>query len=292
MRFNGANIAEIVDIFATGERATFTRDIANVTMDLNDVERIEFNALGGADDIEVHDLSGTDVTDVVINLAVAGGAGDNAIDTVTANGTNGDDVAVLFGAGSNLQVLGLAAGISVTGAETTDQIVIRGLDGDDVIEASGVAAGSADLVLDGGNGNDILVGGAGNDTLFGGDGDDVLLGGDGDDVLDGGAGDDIIIGGAGNDIEIQGFAAGAGSEDRIDLTSFGDTMDFDWLLAHAQDVNGNLILDLGTEQMTLANVSVAALHADDFLFAGSDAEDSPMLHHTGIVPMATEAFLL
>ena len=33
-------------------------------MDLNDVERIEFQALGGADNIVVHDLSGTDVKQV------------------------------------------------------------------------------------------------------------------------------------------------------------------------------------------------------------------------------------
>ena len=42
-------------------RALFFRDIANVTMDLNDVETIEFNALGGVDNILVNDLTGTDV---------------------------------------------------------------------------------------------------------------------------------------------------------------------------------------------------------------------------------------
>ena len=47
----------------------FFRDIANVTMDLNDVETIDFNALGGADNIVVNDLSGTDVTEVNIDLA-------------------------------------------------------------------------------------------------------------------------------------------------------------------------------------------------------------------------------
>ena len=39
----------------------FFRDIANVTMDLNDVEGINFKALGGADNIVVNDLSGTDL---------------------------------------------------------------------------------------------------------------------------------------------------------------------------------------------------------------------------------------
>ncbi len=47
----------------------FTRDIGNVTMDLNDVEHIELNALGGADTITVSDLTGTDVKQVALDLA-------------------------------------------------------------------------------------------------------------------------------------------------------------------------------------------------------------------------------
>ena len=51
MLFNGANVAENVDIFANGGRVLFTRNVANVTMDSNDVESIDFNALGGADNV-------------------------------------------------------------------------------------------------------------------------------------------------------------------------------------------------------------------------------------------------
>ena len=68
MLFNGANVAENIDISANGGRVPFFRDIANVTMDLNDVEGIDFNALGGADKIVVNDLSGTDVTEINLNL--------------------------------------------------------------------------------------------------------------------------------------------------------------------------------------------------------------------------------
>src|SRR4030095_13033489 len=60
MLFFGANIAENIDIVANGGRVLFLRDVANVTMDLNDVETIDFRALGGADNIVVGDLSGTD----------------------------------------------------------------------------------------------------------------------------------------------------------------------------------------------------------------------------------------
>src|SRR5262245_15127401 len=82
MVFNGANIAEQINISANGGRVLFTRDVANVVMDLNDVEGIDFNALGGADKITVGDLSGTDVVEVNLNLAstLGGTAGDGAAD--------------------------------------------------------------------------------------------------------------------------------------------------------------------------------------------------------------------
>ena len=71
--FNGANINETIDISANGGRARFTRDVANITMDLDNVEQIQFNALGGADNITVNDLAGTDVTQVAIDLAATPG---------------------------------------------------------------------------------------------------------------------------------------------------------------------------------------------------------------------------
>ncbi len=160
--------------------------------------------------------------------AIDGTAGDGQPDTVTAQGTNGDDVAIVVGDASGVSVLGLAAQINVTGAEAAnDRIVIQGFAGDDVIEASGVGAGVVGLTLDGGDGDDVLIGGEGDDILLGGAGDDVLIGGGGNDILDGGDGDDI---------EIQGFVAGAATDDQIDLSGRGLT--FDWLMAHASDVNG------------------------------------------------------
>ena len=81
--FNGANINENINISANGSRAQFTRDVANITMDLNGVENIQFNALGGADTITVNDLTGTDVSQVNLDL---GGNGHGAADTVIING--------------------------------------------------------------------------------------------------------------------------------------------------------------------------------------------------------------
>ena len=196
MLFNGASAAEKIDISANGGRVTFFRDIANVVMDLNDVEGIDFSARGGADNIFVNDLSGTDVTEVNINLesTPGSGIGDGAADTITINATSGDDFVLVFGDSGAVSVLGLGATVNIVGFEAAnDRIVINGLGGDDVIEASGLAAGSIQITADGGLDDDVLVGGDGNDVLFGGDGDDVLVGGLGLDVLNGGPGDNILI---------------------------------------------------------------------------------------------------
>src|SRR5204862_2500665 len=65
-----------LDISANGSRVRFTRDVASITMDLNGVERINFNALDGADTITVNDLTGTDATEVNLNLKNSAGSGD------------------------------------------------------------------------------------------------------------------------------------------------------------------------------------------------------------------------
>ena len=255
--FNGANIAEKIDISANGSRARFTRDVANITMDLHGVEHVVFNALGGTDQITVNDLSGTDISQVDVNLAgtLNGTAGDNSADNVIVNGTAGADVMQLVGDASGVSLLGTATALTVTGLDgALDTLTIQGGAGDDVIEASGVQAGSAKLVLDGG---------AGDDVIIGSDGDDVLIGGAGDDVLIGGGGNDILMAAPGNDIVIQGFAAGAGLGDTLDLEGRGLT--FDWLMAHTTDLNGNAVLDLGEQHITFDGLSSSSLSQDDFV---------------------------
>jgi Ca2+-binding RTX toxin-like protein len=192
MLFNGNNAPENIDISANGGRVRFFRDVANVTMDLNDVEAVDFNAQGGADTIVVNDLSGTDITQIRINLAATSGAGDAQPDTIILNATNGDDVIVVFGDNSGVTLLGLTFTVEITGFDASDRVVVNGLAGDDIAEAS-VLAAPLQLVADGGVGDDVLIGSPGNDTLLGGEGDDVLLGGGGVDVLDGGPGDNILI---------------------------------------------------------------------------------------------------
>ena len=63
-------------------------------MDLNSVERIELNAMGGADNITINDLTGTDVKEVAIDLGV--GADNITIDAQT--GTDLKQFAIDLGA--------------------------------------------------------------------------------------------------------------------------------------------------------------------------------------------------
>jgi Ca2+-binding RTX toxin-like protein len=242
MRFNGSNVNERMDVSANGQRVRFTRDVASIVMDLDDVESIAARALGGTDNLVVGDLSGTDVTRVQADLASSGGD-DGAADNVVVNGTNADDGVTVTGAGPSAQVAGLSALVSVSGASAVnDRLIVNGLGGDDVIDASGVAAGSILLTLDGGEGDDVLIGGDGDDVLLGGAGDDVLLGGPGNDTLDGGRGDNVVL---------QSFGA--------DIATSATTAGNDWLTTHARTVNGKTVLDVSGKARTLPHAGLAQL---------------------------------
>ncbi|HEY2424416.1 MAG TPA: calcium-binding protein [Pseudolabrys sp.] len=192
LQFNGSNIGEAIDISANGSRIRLTRDIGTVTMDVNDTETINVRALGGEDTITVNDLTGTDVTNVNVDLGVTGGGADDQADTIVLNATEGDDAITVTSNNGVVTVTGLAKEVTISNFDTNDRIVINGLGGDDAIVASGLETG-IQLTLNGGDGADVLVGGAGNDILNGNAGDDVLIGGPGQDVLDGGTGNNVNI---------------------------------------------------------------------------------------------------
>ncbi len=243
MAFNGSNIGENMDVSANGQRVRFFRNVATITMDLNDVESIVARTLGGADNVTVDDLSGTDVVDVVADLTATGGGDDGQPDNVIANATNGDDIVSVVGAGANVQVNGLAARISAPGAVAgSDRVTVNALAGGDVVDATGLAATSALLTVDGGDGDDVLLGGAGNDTLLGGAGDDVILGGPGNDTIDGGPGDNVVL---------DSFAA----NDVTSATAVGKK----WLTAHARTVKGKTVLKVDGEKRKLPRAKLDRL---------------------------------
>src|SRR5262249_22317647 len=114
--------------------------------------------------------------------------------TVIVNGTNGDDVITVDGDATGINVNGLAARVHIKGSEANlDQLVINVLDGDDVVEASQLAAGAIQFTADGGNGDDVLIGSQSVNSFSGGRGDDVLIGGAGQNILDGGPCNNILI---------------------------------------------------------------------------------------------------
>ena len=143
MLFNGAQGpgAETVTMTANGGRLIFFRQPGNVTMSTDDVEIVDFNALGGPDSITVNDLSGTDVTQT--NLDLAGALGDNApdgaLDSVIVNGTDGVDDINVAGNGSGADVTGLATAVSIEHADPTDRLVVNTLAGADNVQVAGVA---------------------------------------------------------------------------------------------------------------------------------------------------------
>jgi Ca2+-binding RTX toxin-like protein len=244
MRFNGANVAEQVELSANGNRLRFFRTQANITMDTAGVERVDFNALGGADLVTVDDLTGTDVTSVNADL----GGADGQADRVVVNGTNGPDRIRVNQGAAGLAVTGLTAQVTLHNQEASDALVVKGLGGNDDIAAAGLPAQAIALTLDGG---------AGDDELFGGLGNDMLLGGDGNDTMDGSKGNDIALMGAGDDT----FAWDPG--DGSDVLEGGDGDDsMQFIGANVAEqihvsANGNRVLfvrDIANVTMDLAGV--------------------------------------
>ncbi len=239
MQFNGSGANERVELTANGGRARFFRDVANVVMDLNDLETVAFAALAGADNVLAGDLSGTDVTDVVVDLAGPQGP-DQSADNVRIDGTAGDDIVRVSGTALRQQVTGLIPRVRVLRADSgqTDRLTVATGRGDDVVDATSLIAPLA-LTLDGGIGDDVLIGSPGDDTILGGEDDDVLIGGAGSDVLDGGPGDDVLLQG---ETVRSGLVASKA-----------------WVATHARTVKGKTVLDLGDKRVTVPGVSLASL---------------------------------
>ncbi len=76
---------------------------------------------------------------------------------------------------------------------------LRGSTKGDVLNASGITAGTGAVTLSGEDGADVLKGGSGGDFLLGGRGVDTLKGGAGSDHMHGEGGNDTLYGGKGAD---------------------------------------------------------------------------------------------
>jgi hypothetical protein len=142
--FNGANISEHIDVSANGSRVLLTRDIASITMDLNELEQLNVRALGGSDQVTVGDLTGTGVKVVAVDLGATGGSGDGQADTVVVNGTDKKDDVSVTRSGSQVSVTGLAAETRIVGSEAAnDTLRVQTGDGTDAVA---VAPDVSDLI--------------------------------------------------------------------------------------------------------------------------------------------------
>jgi Ca2+-binding RTX toxin-like protein len=263
--FNGANVGENIDISANCQRVRMFRDVGNVTMDLNSVEHIQLNTLGGADNVTVNDLTGTGVTQVALDLAAVPGSGqgDGVADTVNVNGTAGDDRINIASNGGSVVVNGLAAQVAISGADGSDALVVNGGLGNDVINASGLVAGQISLTINAGAGDDRITGSRGNDVVIGGQGSDVASLGAGDDtfVWNPGDGSDTVDGGTGSDTLLFN---GSNANENMEISANG---------THAR-----LTRDVGGVTMDLTNMETIDLRA----LGGTDTITVDDLSRTGV----------
>jgi hypothetical protein len=140
MIFNGSGAGEIIELSANGARLRFTRNIGSIVMDVDGVERVDHNALGGADNIIVNSLAGTAVTQANLNLAgtLGGGLGDAQIDSVTMNGTGAADAFNVTASAGAVNISGLTPSVRITNSEVAnDSLVLNGLAGTDTFSIGG-----------------------------------------------------------------------------------------------------------------------------------------------------------
>ena len=165
------------------------------------------------------------------------------------DGTSGQDVVVVLGAGASILTglgddivcvladprRGYVHGSYINTGPDNDTVITYGgsntidtFDGDDLIYLNGdeesVSAGAGHdhiwglgatvAYIDGEDGNDLIVGSPGNDVLSGGEGVDMILGAEGDDTIDGDGDPDYLAGGFGFD-DIDGGADEDTCEDSL-----------------------------------------------------------------------------
>jgi Ca2+-binding RTX toxin-like protein len=151
LRFNASNAGETLDLSATSNRLRLTRDIGTVTVDAGTLELVDLRTFGSADRVNVHDLTGTGITDVAVDLAGSAdpNQGDGAADSVVVDGTGAADAVTVDAAAGVATVRGLAAEIAVLHPDYAfDRLDIATLGGDDTV-VNQLPPGIIQLYVDG-----------------------------------------------------------------------------------------------------------------------------------------------
>jgi hypothetical protein len=138
MLFHGSNANETMQLGASGTHAIFSRNVAAIRMDLDEIETFHVDVLGGTDDVTVGDLTGTDIGTTEVNL-LSQGVVDGAADKVTVVGTNRADHVAVDAAAGVVAATGLHSDVALTGAEQLDQLQVNTLGGNDTVTVSAAA---------------------------------------------------------------------------------------------------------------------------------------------------------
>jgi Ca2+-binding RTX toxin-like protein len=158
--FNGGNGDENIALGPNGSRLAVTRDVGFVDLDVNAVETVSVNTLGGTDHVGLVPLAGTGVTRVNVNLAstLGGASGDGAADTVTVDATAAADTMAVSAASGVVQANTGPASVFVSHTEpANDKLEVDTLAGNDSVSIfSGVTSLLA-LSVDGGADTDTIV---------------------------------------------------------------------------------------------------------------------------------------
>ncbi|CUH53711.1 calcium-binding protein [Shimia marina] len=204
---------------------------------------------GEDDDDRLYGQSGNDIMD--------GGAGDDYFRDEVGRDT------FIGGAGEDtVSYWGLQSGITVdlsTGQNSGEdsfmgiEHLIGSNSGSDVLTGD-----DGDNFLRGAGGNDTLIGGAGNDTLRADEGNDRLEGGDGSDVFvfHNDFGQNLIT-----DFEVSG------GYDVMDLSFVAEITDYTDLMSnHIRQSGEDVVIFVGSDQITLEDVAINDLDSGHFLF--------------------------
>ena len=150
--FNGAGVAENMSLSANGGRSVILRDVANISMDMDGVERLDLTALGSPDTFTVQDMSGTDFRRADVDLSGPAGGGDGQADLVTVEGTERADRIDVETDGARVDVEGLRTEVRITGSETSDQLQVNSLGGNDDVDVEEAVAALIGVAVDLGSG--------------------------------------------------------------------------------------------------------------------------------------------
>ncbi len=183
------------------------------TVDTHGVEQIIVDGRTGADTFTVSDLTPTEVADLVLVVDSAAGSAD-AVDITSRNVA--DDVAITVVGGTRVNIAGLEYDINIDGVALADADTLtfnahRGNDNVLTTDSLSLLFSSAEVIINGGDGNDFvsgfgtLNGDAGDDTLLGSLDGQTINGGAGNDTIRGAGGIDVVSGDAGDDTFLLDF---------------------------------------------------------------------------------------